>query len=45
MSKGANSDLKVTDLYDVLPGDHSEELGLRLQRLDHYITISVKIFF
>lgn len=32
MSVGAKKDLEVNDLYDVMPGDNSEELGLRLQR-------------
>jgi hypothetical protein len=32
MSYGAKKDLEVSDLYDVMPGDNSEELGLRLQR-------------
>ena len=32
MSYGAKKDLEVCDLYDVMPGDNSEELGLRLQR-------------
>lgn len=32
MGVGAKKDLEVTDLYDVMPGDNSEELGLKLQR-------------
>lgn len=32
MGVGAKKDLDVTDLYDVMPGDNSEELGLKLQR-------------
>ncbi|XP_045033102.1 ATP-binding cassette subfamily C member 4 isoform X3 [Daphnia magna] len=33
MGVGAKKDLDVTDLYDVMPGDNSEELGLKLQRI------------
>jgi hypothetical protein len=32
MSYGAKKDLDVGDLYDVMPGDNSEELGLSLKR-------------
>ncbi|EFX68457.1 ATP-binding cassette, sub-family C, member 4 [Daphnia pulex] len=32
MGYGAKKDLEVGDLYDVMPGDHSEELGLKLQK-------------
>ncbi|XP_057378671.1 LOW QUALITY PROTEIN: ATP-binding cassette sub-family C member 4-like [Daphnia carinata] len=32
MSVGAKKDLEVNDLYDVMPGDNSEELGRKLQR-------------
>lgn len=32
MAVGAKKDLEVTDLYDVLPEDNSESLGLKLQR-------------
>nr|WEU39104.1 NIES ABC protein [Daphnia magna] len=35
MGVGAKKDLEVTDLYDVMPGDNSEELGLKLQREWH----------
>ena len=33
MAIGGKKDLEVTDLYDVMPGDNSEELGLKLQKL------------
>ncbi len=32
MGYGAKKDLEVGDLYDVMPGDHSEELGLKLKK-------------
>jgi len=32
MGYGKKKDLEVSDLYDVMPGDHSEELGLKLQK-------------
>lgn len=32
MSLGAKKELEASDLYDVLPEDNSEELGLKLQR-------------
>lgn len=31
MGIGAKKDLEVSDLYDVVPGDNSEVLGLKLQ--------------
>jgi hypothetical protein len=30
--KGYKKNLEFTDLYDVVPGDHAEELGGRLEK-------------